>query len=275
MPLFAELVRHDRAVPRTVAELRSISLEQLRKHVAWRTRDNPVQRFRVRFESDLPAIAQRGMAHYHAWVFGTLRQLGAASELSAAYLRWLESGTVRAIRARGRRSFGHFDHRQIAAVENRTRGQCQARAGRLGRIRPDGRRLGAGERRTGEPVSGRLQDCTSHPRTALTAGWEVGTARGPGDIRWSRAAVPGTVAGSLRATGQWSFESTTSLDAQEWWLSNSIRGGAGVAGRARNPRLRGTGYARASALERSAVVRVREHVSRAPLRRHRTVARRQ
>jgi hypothetical protein len=30
------------------------------------------------------------MEHYHAWVFGTLRQLGANSELSAAYLRWLD-----------------------------------------------------------------------------------------------------------------------------------------------------------------------------------------
>lgn len=90
MPLFAELVRQDRAVLRPAVELRSISLDQLRKHAAWRTRDNPVQRFRVRFERDLPAIAQQGMAHYHAWVFGTLRQLGAASELSAAYLRWLD-----------------------------------------------------------------------------------------------------------------------------------------------------------------------------------------
>ena len=90
MPLFAELVRHDRAALRPTGELRSISQDQLRKHAAWRARDNPVQRFRVRFERDLPQIAQQGMAHYHAWVFGTLRQLGAASELSAAYLRWLD-----------------------------------------------------------------------------------------------------------------------------------------------------------------------------------------
>jgi hypothetical protein len=90
MPLFAELVRHDRALSRSAIELRAISLEQLRKHLGWRAQDNPVQRFRVRFERDLPIIAQQGMGHYHAWVFGTLRQLGAAAELSAAYLRWLD-----------------------------------------------------------------------------------------------------------------------------------------------------------------------------------------
>jgi hypothetical protein len=91
MPLFAELVRCDRAAPRTALELRSISLDLLRKHVQWRSADNPVQRFRMRFERDLPAIAEQGMGHYHAWVFGTLRQLGAASELSAAYLRWIDA----------------------------------------------------------------------------------------------------------------------------------------------------------------------------------------
>ena len=65
-------------------------------------------------------------------------------------------------------------------------------------------------------MSGRLRDCTSHVRTAIAAGWEVGAAREPTDIRWSQAQVPGTVAGSLRAAGRWSFDSTTSFDAQEW-----------------------------------------------------------
>jgi uncharacterized protein DUF1839 len=90
MPLFAEVVRHDRARHASAEALRLTSLELLRKHVNWRPQDNPVQRFRLRFDHDLPAIAQQGMEYYHAWVFGTLRQLGAASELSALYLRWLD-----------------------------------------------------------------------------------------------------------------------------------------------------------------------------------------
>jgi hypothetical protein len=90
MPLFAELVRQDRVTRAPAENLRRLSLALLRKHIAWRPRENPVQRFRARFEQDFPAIAQQGMEHYHAWVFGTLRQLGAASELSALYLRWLD-----------------------------------------------------------------------------------------------------------------------------------------------------------------------------------------
>jgi Domain of unknown function (DUF1839) len=95
MPLFAELVRQDRIARKPAPILRQQSFALLREHVAWRPSTNPMQRFRERFELDLPAITQQGMQHYHAWVFGTLRQLGAASELSALYLRWLDPATAR------------------------------------------------------------------------------------------------------------------------------------------------------------------------------------
>jgi Domain of unknown function (DUF1839) len=88
LPLFAELVRQDKAKARPSEELRALSLDLLRKHIDRRPGDNPIARFQARFDQDLPTIAQRGMHYYHAWVFGTVRQLGAASELSAAYLRW-------------------------------------------------------------------------------------------------------------------------------------------------------------------------------------------
>ncbi len=91
LPLFAELVRHDRAVALEPEQLRASSRALLRKYLPWRPAQNPIPRFRARIEQDLPAIAQSGMQHYHAWVFGTLRQLGAANELAAAYLRWLGS----------------------------------------------------------------------------------------------------------------------------------------------------------------------------------------
>ena len=35
-------------------------------------------------------ITEQGLAYYHAWAFATTRQLGAAFELAAQYLRWLE-----------------------------------------------------------------------------------------------------------------------------------------------------------------------------------------
>jgi hypothetical protein len=89
MPMFAELVRHDRAAALAPDELRQRSRELLHKHVEWRPQLNPIPKFRDRFEHDLPELSRRGMGAYHAWVFGTVRQLGAASELAALYLQWL------------------------------------------------------------------------------------------------------------------------------------------------------------------------------------------
>jgi Domain of unknown function (DUF1839) len=34
-------------------------------------------------------IQDKGLAYYHAWAFGTIRQLGAAFELAALNLKWL------------------------------------------------------------------------------------------------------------------------------------------------------------------------------------------
>ncbi len=90
MPLFAELVRSDRRVARPTAQLVESSLNAWRRHLAHRPAGNPVRRFEARFNNDLPAIQAAGLAHYHAWAFGTIRQLGAAFELSARNLRWLQ-----------------------------------------------------------------------------------------------------------------------------------------------------------------------------------------
>jgi len=89
MPFFAELVRIDRLVKRDVAELKSMSGVLLAKHLARRPRENPVTRFAERFTRDLPELQARGLPYYHAWAFATVRQLGAAAELMALYLRWL------------------------------------------------------------------------------------------------------------------------------------------------------------------------------------------
>jgi hypothetical protein len=92
LPLFAELVRHDRAERRSAKELRALSRDLLRGHLQWRPAENPMGRFQRRFERDLPLMTQQGLPHFHAWAFGTLRQLGAAAELSAHFMNWLQSG---------------------------------------------------------------------------------------------------------------------------------------------------------------------------------------
>jgi hypothetical protein len=90
MPMFAELVRYDRAAALDAGGLRERSRELLRKHGEWRPQINPIPKFRERFERDLPELSRRGMGAYHAWIFGTVRQLGAACELAGLYLQWLD-----------------------------------------------------------------------------------------------------------------------------------------------------------------------------------------
>lgn len=89
MPLFAETIRINRLQRRTASDLAALSLKLLRAHAGRRPASNPVTRFRERFERDLGLIQERGMGFYHAWAFGTIRQLGAAFELSALHLAWL------------------------------------------------------------------------------------------------------------------------------------------------------------------------------------------
>src|SRR6185312_879624 len=76
-------------VKRPRAELEAMSGALLAKHLARRPRTNPVTRFAERFARELPELQARGLPYYHAWAFATVRQLGAASELMALYLRWL------------------------------------------------------------------------------------------------------------------------------------------------------------------------------------------
>jgi len=89
LPLYAELIRTDRLLRRPEPELALISAGLLRDHFAWRPAHNPLPRFAERFNADLPLLHARGLAHYHAWAFTTLRQLGAAFELLSHHLRWL------------------------------------------------------------------------------------------------------------------------------------------------------------------------------------------
>jgi hypothetical protein len=88
LPLFAELIRTDRLLRRSPAELSSVSGRLLREHFAHRPSLNPVRRFGERFMQDFPQLVSGGLAHYHAWAFGTIRQLGAAFDVAAGYLRW-------------------------------------------------------------------------------------------------------------------------------------------------------------------------------------------
>jgi hypothetical protein len=90
MPLFAELVRTDRLVKRSESALAELTWQLLHKHVARIPQTNPIARFKERFAVDLKSMQEKGLKHYNAWAFAATRQLGAAFELAAANLRWLE-----------------------------------------------------------------------------------------------------------------------------------------------------------------------------------------
>jgi hypothetical protein len=99
MPLFAELVRIDRVIARDTSQLRVQAQGLLEKYIARMPRQNPVLKFAQRFATELPRLQQQGLPTYHAWAFANTRQLGAAGELIAAHLRWLDAANERYMKA--------------------------------------------------------------------------------------------------------------------------------------------------------------------------------
>jgi len=89
MPLFAEVIRTDRVRRATPEELRRQAAGLLRRHTARLPAANPVEAFAAGFAGELPRLQQEGLGYYHAYAFATVRQLGAAAELAALFLRWL------------------------------------------------------------------------------------------------------------------------------------------------------------------------------------------
>ncbi len=94
LPLYAEFIRTARCTRLAPGVLAARSRDLLERHLARRPADNPVARFTGRFAVDLPLLQARGLDYYHQWAFASLRQLGAATELAAINLRWLEEQQV-------------------------------------------------------------------------------------------------------------------------------------------------------------------------------------
>jgi hypothetical protein len=90
MPFFAELIRTKRVVRHEPRRLAQISVALLKKHLARRPEVNPIPAFARDFKNDVEKLKGEGLAAYHTYAFATIRQLGAAFEFGALYLRWLE-----------------------------------------------------------------------------------------------------------------------------------------------------------------------------------------
>lgn len=89
MPLFAEFVRTERVERLEPRELAVRSVALLRKQLGLLPKGNPVTRFAETFREDVERLKGEGLNAYHVYAFATIRQLGAAFELGALYLRWL------------------------------------------------------------------------------------------------------------------------------------------------------------------------------------------
>jgi len=91
LPPYAELATFGTRPPLRDRELVEASLDLLRLHLAAAPVSNPIRRYADCIAADLRSLDAYGAGAFHRYAFATLRQLGAAFELGASYLRWLRS----------------------------------------------------------------------------------------------------------------------------------------------------------------------------------------
>jgi hypothetical protein len=88
LPPYVEIAKR-RPVSRPGESLIRTSLQLLRRELGRLPDRNPFEKFRTRFETDLPWLATQPIETFHQYSFATLRQFGACYELTGTYLRWL------------------------------------------------------------------------------------------------------------------------------------------------------------------------------------------
>jgi hypothetical protein len=91
LPLFAEIVKLERALERPVWAQRSIARELLARDVHRRPAENPIRSYVRSFGEHAQELAASDLETFHRYAFATLRQCGAAFDLAARALRWLDS----------------------------------------------------------------------------------------------------------------------------------------------------------------------------------------
>jgi hypothetical protein len=92
LPPYVEVAKLGNRQPLTGRALHEASIALLTSHLAQRPLTNPFCRYATRFRTDLEWLIDEPLSSFHNYAFATLRQCGAAFELGAAYIRWLESG---------------------------------------------------------------------------------------------------------------------------------------------------------------------------------------
>lgn len=94
LPPYCEIVKLDKITKHNETSLRQIAFDCAAHHLRKRpnaTPHNPIQRHATAMNAHQAAIIEGGLTHYHAYTFVALRQLGAAHQLGAHFLRWLDA----------------------------------------------------------------------------------------------------------------------------------------------------------------------------------------
>jgi hypothetical protein len=97
LPPYVELIRLD-ALRRDQRTLAPVARALLRTHLARRPKDEPIRRLGQRIAQDIAILASEGDEYFHGYAFGTCRQCGAAAEVGASFVTWLDRATGAGIR---------------------------------------------------------------------------------------------------------------------------------------------------------------------------------
>ena len=99
LPPYCEIAKLDYVSERSQTNLREIAFISAKIHLRKRQRHNPIALHAAAMQEHQQAIINGGLPAYHAYTFVALRQLGAAHQLGAHFLRWLNASDVNLIAA--------------------------------------------------------------------------------------------------------------------------------------------------------------------------------
>jgi len=94
LPPYVEIAKRRAIKPLTGDALTQVSLQRLSAELSKLPDQNPFEKFKPRFAADLNWLTEQPIEIFHQYSFATLRQFGACYELSATYLKWLQSRGV-------------------------------------------------------------------------------------------------------------------------------------------------------------------------------------
>ena len=94
LPPYVEIVKRHAASPISADTLTQSSVNRLKAELCKLPESNPFEKFKPRFATDLQWLANEPIETFHQYSFATLRQFGACYELTATYLRWLQTRSV-------------------------------------------------------------------------------------------------------------------------------------------------------------------------------------